>query len=135
MARWTTARKALLVLVVVNLADGVISIADEGVTPSWVIYPILLVIGTVLLLRKPGRIGIAFLGVSALIFVLVHIPFTVEALSSGPCENPADSQRECSSVLWPITLTGIPVITVVAAGWAWRRERKATTPPTERPAP
>ncbi|CAN5115265.1 hypothetical protein BH18ACT14_BH18ACT14_13780 [soil metagenome] len=135
MARLTTARKVLLALVVVNLIDGVISIVDEGVTPSWVVYPILLVIGTVLLLRKPSRVGIAFLGASALIFVLVHIPFTVEALSPGPCENPADSQRECSSVLWPITLTGVPVVTVIASGWAWRRERRGPTPPAERSAP
>lgn len=125
MGRLTTARKVLLALVVVNLVDGVISLVDEGVTPSWVVYPILLVIGTVLLLRKPGRIGIAFLGASALIFVAVHIPFTVEALSPGPCKNPGNSQRECSRVLWPITLTGVPVVTVIAAGWAWRREREA----------
>lgn len=53
MASLTTARKALLVLVVVNLVDGVISLVDEGVTPSWVVYPILLVIGAVLLLWRP----------------------------------------------------------------------------------
>jgi hypothetical protein len=135
MARLTTARKVLLALVVVNLIDGVISLADEGVTPSWVIYPILLVIGAVLLLRRPGRIGIAFLGASALLFVLVHIPFTVEALSPGPCENPADADRECSAVLWPITLTAIPAATVIGAGWAWLRERATATPQAERPAP
>ena len=127
----TTARKALLALVAVNLIDGVISIVDEGVTPSWVIYPILLVIGAVLLLRRPGRIGIIFVGASALLFVLVHIPFTVEAFSSGPCVNPADADFECSPVLWPITLTAIPAATVIAAVWAWLQERSTAPRQTE----
>jgi hypothetical protein len=130
VARLTTARKVLLALVVVNLIDAAISLGDEGVTPSWVIYPILLVVGGALLLRRPGRIGIVFLGASALLFVLVHIPFTVEALSPGPCENPAGADRECSSILWPITLTAIPAATAIGAGWAWLQERAAATPPT-----
>jgi hypothetical protein len=135
MARLTMARKVLLALVLINLVNGVISLIDEGVTPSWVVYPILLVIGTVLLVRKPGRIGVAFLGASALLFVLVHIPFTVEALSPGPCVNPADADRECSPVLWPITLTAFPAATVIGAVWAWLREGGAATPREEQPAP
>ena len=78
----------LLGLVTVNLVAGVVSLLDEGATPSWVVYPLLLLVGTALLVWTPGRIGIAFLGVSALLFLLVHVPFTVEAFSPGPCVNP-----------------------------------------------
>ena len=116
-----TWRRGVLGLVVVSLACAPVSWIDEGVTPSWVVYPVALMIG-LYRLRKGGTSGTVFVGVAALIFFLVHLPFAFAAVFGD--ENPFDADREFSPVQWTITLFLIPLATVIAA-WLARREARA----------
>jgi carbon starvation protein CstA len=113
-------RRVLLGLVVVGLACAPVSWIDEGVTPSWVVYPVALLFG-LYRLRKGGATGTVFVGIAALVFLVVHLPFSYEAVFGD--ENPFDADREFSPVQWLITLFAIPLATVVAA-WLARREAR-----------
>lgn len=55
-----------------------VSWVDDGITPSWIVYPILLLL--LALWRVLGGKGALVLGVVALVFLLVHLPFTRAAL-------------------------------------------------------
>jgi len=68
-------KRLLLTLALLSLAFGVASWIIEGITPSWVVFPIFLVVGLVRS-RKGGAYGIVWLGVSALVFLLVHLHST-----------------------------------------------------------
>jgi len=70
-----------LTLALLSLAFEVASWIIEGITPSWVVFSIFLVVGLVRW-RKGGSYGIVWLGVSALVFLLVHPPFDKAALWS-----------------------------------------------------
>jgi hypothetical protein len=107
-----------VVLVLANLASAPVSWFDEGVTPSWVAYPLVL-LGGLYRLRAGGRRGTLWIGIAALVFLLVHLPFTYAALFGD--EHPVDAEREYSPLQWFITLFLIPLATVVAS-WVARRE-------------
>ena len=116
-----TWRRGLVALVVVSIACAPVSWIDEGVTPSWVVYPLALLF-ELYRLRKGGAKGTVFLGVAALVFLAVHLPFTYAAFFGD--ENPVDADREFSPVQWTITLFVIPLATVIVAALAHREARR-----------
>ena len=115
MARW---KLLLLVLAALSLAFAVVSWIIEGITPSWIVFPILLAVGLVRA-RRGGSSGIVWLGVSALVFLLVHIPFDKAALSEN-CTNPGDAHKACHPAFWLVSLGTVPLLMVVAAVFAFR---------------
>lgn len=115
-------KRLLAAAVVLNLIGGVVSWVTEGVTPSWIVYPILLVVGIVLF-RKGGTKGTMFLAIIALLFLLIHIPFTAAAFSSN-CTHPANAARDCHPLEWVISLFIVPLITVAVAVAVWLQSRK-----------
>jgi hypothetical protein len=110
-------KHVLLVLVVMNLIGGIVFIVTEGLVPSWVVYPILLIVGA-LRLRKGGTTGTVFLGVTAVIFILVHFPFTFFGPEGSACP-------QCSQVLLWVTLFVVPLLTTLVAVLAWRQARES----------
>jgi hypothetical protein len=113
----------LVALVVLNLLGNAVSLIIEGPTPSAIVYSVLLVVGLWLLLRRE-RAGIWFLAGSALLFLVVHVPFVRAALSAS-CTNPVDAARPCQPALWIAWLGVIPVATVVTALLAGTKYRRA----------
>jgi hypothetical protein len=112
-------RQVVAALAVVNILCAPVSWFDEGVTPSWVVYPLALLIGLWRLRR--GK-GIVFFGVAALVFLLVHLPFSFAWLFGG--EHPVDADREYSPLQWVLTLLVVPAVLLVAAALGWREERR-----------
>ena len=74
MGHALTWKRFLLGLSLLGLVFAVTSWIVEGVTPSWVVFPILLAVGLIRA-RRGGTSGIVLLGLAALVFLLVHIPF------------------------------------------------------------
>jgi hypothetical protein len=108
----------LLALAVLGLVFAVVSWIVEGVTPSWIVFPILL-LGGLLRARRGGNSGTVWLGLSALVFLLVHLPFDKAALSDH-CVNPADSDRACHPAWWLVSLGAFPLLMVLTALLAFR---------------
>jgi len=115
--RW---RAALASVAVLNVLCAPVSWIDEGVTPSWVVYPIALLVG-LWRLRAGGRSGTLFLGISALVFLIVHLPFTWAALFGD--ENPFNADREFSPLQWFLTLFVAPLLLIVVSVVARRAIR------------
>lgn len=107
----------LVVAVGANLLGGLVFTLTENLMPGWVVYPVLLVVGLGLL-RRRAIAGALFLTGSAILFLLIYLPFTLLAGSMGnPCPD-------CSqSLLW-VTLFIIPLLTACAAIMAWRQARR-----------
>jgi hypothetical protein len=111
-------RRLVLVLTVLNVLCAPISWIDEGVTPSWVVYPTALLLGLWRLRR--GR-GLVWLAVAAIVFVVVHLPWSFAFLFGG--DHPLDSDLEYSPLQWFLTLLVAPAALAIAALAAWRSER------------
>jgi hypothetical protein len=105
--------RIIQLLVGANLAAGVWSLSVDGVTPSWVVYPVLLVV-TIALLRRGVLVASGYLAGLAAIFTLMHLPFVREAFSSD-CVHPADPDLACHPVTWAATLGIVPALTAVVA--------------------
>jgi len=91
-------------MIIVSLLCAHVSWADDGITPSWVVYPIVLLIA----LRRSRRgSGALFVSIAALAFLLVHLPWTCTALT-GADENPLDRASPSSPVQWLVTLFVVP---------------------------
>ena len=118
MGHALTWKRFLLGLSLLGLVFAVTSWIVEGVTPSWVVFPILLAVGLIRA-RRGGTSGIVLLGLAALIFLLVHIPFVREALSDE-CVNPVDSDKACHRVFWLVSLGLFPLLMVLSAALAFR---------------
>jgi hypothetical protein len=102
--------------VAANLLGGLVFTLTEGLVPSWVVYPILLIIGLWMLRKRPTR-GALFLLGSAALFLLIHLPFTLLAgYMSNPCPN-------CSPTLLWVTLFIVPLLTSFVAMMVWRQAR------------
>jgi hypothetical protein len=110
----------LLGAVALNLVLNIVALFVEGVLPTTVLYPILLVYGGVQILRRGG--GSLFLLVVAAVMLVVHVPFVTEALSSA-CVHPFDANRPCNEGLWVVYLGVAPVLLGVAAALAWWKQR------------
>jgi hypothetical protein len=122
LAGW---RRALMVLTVVSLLCAPWSWVDDGVTPSWIVYPILLLVG---LWRLRSGHGALYVGIVALVFLLVHLPFTWAAIT-GADTNPSNADLEVSPVQWLITLFVVPVLTSAVRWFTWVKERAIGTTP------
>ena len=106
-----------------ELALRPVSWVDDGITPSWIVYPIVLLLA---LWRLRSGNGALLVGIAALVFLLVHLPFTWAALS-GADTSPSNPDLATSPIQWPITLFVVPALTS-AVGWiTWLRERTAST--------
>jgi hypothetical protein len=107
----------LVVAVAANLLGGLIFTETEGLVPSWVVYPILLIIG-LWMLRRRAITGALFLLGSAALFLLVHLPFTLLAgFIPHPCPD-------CSPALLWATLFIVPLLTDFVAIQVWREARR-----------
>jgi len=112
-------RLALLCVILVSLLCAPISWVDEGVTPSWVVYPVVLLIAIWRVQRGSGAL---FVAIAALVFLLVHLPWSWAAVS-GAEHNPLDRASPSSPVQWLLTLFAAPVLTS-AVGWVvWFKDR------------
>ena len=107
----------LVVTVEANLLGGLVFTLTEGLVPSWVVYPILLILG-LWMLRQRTTIGALFLLGSAALFWLIHLPFTVLiGLRGSQC-------ADCSPALLWVTLFIIPLFTTFVAIMVWQQARR-----------
>ncbi|MBW3593359.1 MAG: hypothetical protein KY396_06675 [Actinobacteria bacterium] len=107
--RW---KRLLLALVVANVFGGLVFVLVEMLVPSFIVYPLFLIAGSARLVRGRGITGVVFLTITAVVFVVVHLPFTRFGPEGSACP-------ECSSVItWP-TLFVLPVALFVAGSAAW----------------
>jgi hypothetical protein len=116
-ANWRT---VLLALVVVSLACAPVSWIDDGLTPSWIIYQLILLVGLWRMWRKYDTL---YFGIAGTIFLLVHIPFTWAALFGS--QSPTGTDNPYNPVQWLITLFAVPLLTVIAGFFAWPEARQA----------
>jgi hypothetical protein len=116
-------RTILFTLIAVNLLCAPISWVDDGVTPSWVVYPIVLLIAAWRVARGHGEL---FVAIAATVFWVVHLPWTWAALT-GAGENPLDRESPSSPVQWLITLCLVPLVTAGVAWYLWRLGRREAT--------
>jgi hypothetical protein len=72
-AKWASSprRAVLITLVIASLACAPVSWITDGVTPSFIVYPLVLLVG---LWRYRRGGGTLFFGIAASIFLLVHRP-------------------------------------------------------------
>src|SRR6266550_3248734 len=96
-------KRLLLALAALGLVFAVVSWIVEGVTPSWIVFPILLLVGLVRA-RRGGSSGTVWLGLSALVFLLVHLP----------------SDKACHPAWWLVSLGAFPLLMVLASVFAFR---------------
>jgi hypothetical protein len=106
----------LVVAVAANLLGGLVFTLTEGLVPSWVVYPLLLIIGLGLL-RRRAITGALFLLGSAVLFLLVHLPFTLLGQAGSACPD-------CSLTLLWVTLFIVPLLTAFVAMMVWRQARR-----------
>ena len=118
-------RRLVWAMVVLSLLCAPVSWIDDGITPSWVVYPLVLCVALWRLRRGDGAL---FVGLAALIFLLVHVPWTYAAIT-GAEHNPLDRTSPSSPVQWVITLFVVPVVTSAAGFLTWARERSQVAPP------
>jgi len=115
--------RILVVAVAANLLGGLVFTVTESLMPGWVVYPILLIIGLGLLRRRLIT-GALFLLGSAVLFLLIYLPFTLLGQVSGACPD-------CSRpVLW-VTLFIVPLLTAFVAMMVWRQARRKSKPSTQ----
>lgn len=115
----STLDTALLVVVVLNLLCAPWSWIDDGVTPSWVVYPLVLLVALYRLRRQDrGRLMVA---IAASVFLVVHIPWVVAAVSGD--ENPLDPDGPFNPGQWLVTLLVAPLAAAAVAWPAWRQHR------------
>ena len=108
----------MLALAALGLVFAVVSWIVEGVTPSWIVFPILLLVGLVRA-RRGGSSGTVWLGLSALVFLLVHLPFDKAALSDD-CVNPTGSDKACHPAWWLVSLGAFPLLMILVSVFAFR---------------
>ena len=77
-----------------HLLCAPVSWIDDGITPSWVVYPIALVIA--LSCFRSGH-GALLVAIAALVFLIVHLPWSGAAIT-GAENNPLDRESPSSPV-------------------------------------
>lgn len=113
-ARQHRTRQALHGLLGLNAAAAVLSFVVDGITPSWVVYPLLLA-GVFVLARKNVRTAAVALAVAAGLFVAIHTAFVGQAMKGNACVHPADETLECHPASWIVTLGAVPFVTAIGA--------------------
>jgi hypothetical protein len=104
------------VLVLASLACAPVSWVLDGVTPSFVVYPLVLLVG-LWRFRRGG--GTLFFGIAASVFLLIHLPFSWAAISDSG-KNPYKASAPYEPVEWLVTLFAVPLATAIAGFRAWR---------------
>ena len=122
-------RRALLVMIIVSLLCAPVSWVDDGITPSWVVYPIALIIA---LWRYRGGHGALFVAIAALVFLIVHLPWSWAAIT-GAENNPLDRESPSSPMQWLITLSVVPLLTTAIGGITWFKQRSTRPVSSSRP--
>ena len=115
----TPRRTVLLILVAASVACAPWSWIVDGLTPSWVVYPIVLFAGLWRMRRGGGPL---YFGIAAAIFFLVHLPwawttFTGERTSFLPDDLGVHRFE------WAVTLFAVPLLTALAGFAAWREAK------------
>ena len=123
-------RRALLLMIIVSLLCAPVSWVDDGFTPSWVVYPIALIVA---LWRYWTGHGALFVAIAALVFLIVHLPWSWAAIT-GAENNPLDRESPSSPVQWLITLSVVPLLTTAIAGITWFKQRSTRPVSSSRPA-
>jgi hypothetical protein len=113
-------RAALLVLVAASLATAPWSWVVDGLTPSFIVYPLVLLIG-LWRMRRGG--GTLYFGIAATVFLLVHIPWTWAAFM-GEHTNPLPDDIAIHRFEWAVTLFAVPLLTALAGFAAWREAKR-----------
>ena len=118
---WRTSprRAILLALVLASLVCAPISWILDGVTPSFIVYPLVLLIG-LWRFRRGG--GTLFFAIAASVFLLVHLPFAWAAITDSG-KNPYKDSAPYNPVEWLVTLFVVPLATAAAGFLAWRDRR------------
>jgi hypothetical protein len=112
-------RLVLLALVLVSLACTPVTWIMDGVTPSWIVYPLVLLVG---LWRYRRGGGTLFFGIAATVFLLIHLPFAWAAITDSG-KNPYKDSAAYNPVEWIVTLFAVPLATAIAGFLAWREPR------------
>ena len=99
-------------MIIVSLLCAPVSWVDDGITPSWVVYPIALIIA---LWRYRGGHGALFVAIAGFVFLIVHLRWSW-AVIIGAENIPLDRESPSSPVQWLITLSVVPLLTT-AIGW------------------
>jgi hypothetical protein len=115
----TMSSRILLALVIASLACAPVSWIVDGITPSWIVYPVALLIG---LWRRGRGAGTLYFAIAGTTFLLVHLPWTWASLT-GADTNPLDHSVAAQPVEWLITLFLVPLATAVAGFVCWRQQR------------
>jgi hypothetical protein len=121
-------RTILLVLVIASLVCAPWSWIVDGLTPSWVVYPIVLLVG---LWRMRRRGGTLYFGIAAVVFFLVHLPWAWTAFT-GERTGFLPGDLAIHRFEWAVTLFAVPLLTAVAGFAAWREGKRSdgrTQPP------
>jgi hypothetical protein len=113
-------RLVLLALVVASLATAPWSWFVDGLTPSFIVYPLVLLIG-LWRMRKGG--GTLYFGIGAGIFLLVHVPWAWSAFT-GELAAPLPEDVAIHRFTWTVTLFAVPLLTAVA-GFRASQEAKS----------
>ncbi|MDQ2984247.1 MAG: hypothetical protein M3R70_10045 [Actinomycetota bacterium] len=113
--RLSPRRLTVLALVLASLACAPVSWALDGFTPSFIVYPLVL-LGGLWRFRRGG--GTLFFAIAATVFLLIHLPFTWAAITDSG-ENPYKASRPYEPVEWLVTLFAVPLATAIAGLLAW----------------
>ena len=109
-------RAALLVLVAASLATAPWSWVVDGLTPSFIVYPLVLLIG-LWRMRRGG--GTLYFGIAAALFFLVHLPWAWSAFT-GERTGFLPDDLAIHRFEWAVTLFAVPLLTALAGFTAWR---------------
>ena len=118
------ASRTMLVLVLASLACAPVSWIVDGVTPSFVVYPVALLIG----LWRRSRVANAvwsrsvYFGIAGTIFLLIHLPWTWAAVT-GADTNPINQAAPAQPVEWLVTLFLVPLATAIVGFVCWLQQR------------
>lgn len=118
-------RPVLLALVLASLATAPWSWIVDDLTPSFIVYPLVLLVG-LWRMRKGG--GTLYFGIAASIFLLVHVPWAWSAFT-GERAGPLPEDVAIHRFTWTVTLFAVPLLTAVAGFRAWQeaKSRQETT--------
>lgn len=123
----TTSRRTIrLASVAVSVAGSHWSSIVEGVTASWVVHPVVLLAGLRCIAKGGGTL---YLGITATIFPLVHVPWTGTACTgraSAPSRRHRRSPRRVGGhAAHSQSLDGLRRV----RAWRHTRTAKSTQPP------